>query len=310
MTTTSVTKKPTEPRGTREVVVIETPEQLVFSNDHDHYVHTDIFNEIQQLTIRDLEGAKITFVGDPIKGYVEPVDDPWAPNRGVVNFDNCHSCAIDYLNVENTFKYRNDGGQDSTAVSFRKCTDFDVTNSRIVGNGKCALVVSDSRIYFAEMDITSYYFGLMQGGSQTTFKHVKFHQWNPDVPDSHAAIWLTSRVTHMRNKLTFRDAEFHLKSGRAIFAGNGPLDATSEVMFENFPLMEFDDVLGIVPLTGNYHGIHVLFEEITPFLNNVVDPAKPEDRGLIGRFVDYHHNGERPNSEAPITIQGLSSNDL
>lgn len=295
---------------------IVDPQSIEFHSGATHYVHRAATRRLPQLTIRGLANAKIHFLG-PIRGNVE-TKSSWQDDRGVVNLVDCENVEITGLHVTNRRKYEPIailGKQESTALCVSRSRGVKIADSSFTGAGKSVVLVhSGSDVSLTRTKIKGYYFELHVGASSVKLDEVRFEQHNPQVGDSHAAIWVSSSMRDDRKKLfkqtsvSLRKASFNLKSGRAIVSGNGSYETKSTLTFEDVPVIRHTyPAVGFTIYHGNYHSIHVELKRPVPGL---VDLVQARGGRGIGRYMIYHQPPGHPSSKSPIVVDGVSSDTI
>ena len=286
---------------------------LSFESGKTYYVHPEALENVTQITLEGLLGTTIHFLA-PLKGDVTY----WASSRddsGVLNVVDCVDLTLTGLDIENTRVYTpgNIILESSCAVNI-SASSVEIRHSKLKGNGKSALAVhSGSEVLITDSEISAYYFEMLVAASDLTAERVILNQLNPQVPDSHAAIWVSSshrhdstNVLYENTNVVLTDVTFNLESGRAIVSGNGSYTTMSNVTLTN-PTYNFTDPThGIATFHENYNSITVVLNDP---IEGLVDYVTTPNTGF-GRFVNYYTPATRPNSNSPIVVDGVSSEDI
>lgn len=300
-----------------KVIEIVAPDAIDFQSNATHYVHREATKGATALTIRDLHDAKIHFLGE-ISGSVT-TKSKWQDDRGVVNIVDCRGLEITGLKITNSKKYvpgSKIGGEEATALCISRSKNIQISHSAFKGEGKSIVLIhSGSDVSLKDSDIAGYYFELQVGASSVVTENVTFHQHNPVVGDSHAAIWVSSSMRNDTTRESFEDtavllkgATFNLKSGRGIVSGNGSYDTRSTLAFEDTPTINHAyPAVGFAIFHRNYHSITVILKQPYPEL---VDLVRAKGGKGVGRFVIYHETPGRPSEQSPIVVDGVESKNI
>ena len=297
---------------------IHSADSVEFASNAIHVIHASAATKLEKLTIRNLKNAQIHFLG-PIKAKVA-TESQWQVDRGVVNLIGCEKVVLSGLKAENLQRYQpvvGLGKNESTAVSIAHSKKITIKNAELVGDGKGVVVVSGgSSVTIKDSKVKGYYFELQVGASTVHCRNTTFDQFNEQVGDSHAAIWVSSSMRSEldnqffeNSRVTFKGCTFNMKSGRALLSGNGSYASKSKVIFHDVPKINHKlSSFGFVIFHQNYHSILVELRKQVPNLVDLVRSTSPTTD--LGRFVMYHQSPGKPSDRSPIVVDGLSSESI